>query len=106
MFLTFAHLAQFGTCVTNCVVMIEMLVFVITTKMQLVEASQHHFHLTQCLLSSNPTLVECENTNPNSAFWGALRRSWPPGDQWGHTSVPPGPRSLKTLLLALLLFFL
>ena len=99
--LPFAHLAQFGTYVTNFVVMIEMLVFVTTTKMQLVEASQHHCHLMQCLLSPSSTLVECEDTNLMSAFLGGGEEGHgPPGDQWGHKSVPLGASSLKTLLLA------
>ena len=104
--LTFAHLVQFGTCITNFAVMIEMLVFVTITKMQLVEASQHHCHLTQCLLSPSSTLIECNKNNPTSAFLGAVRRSCSPGDQWGHKNVSLGARSLKTLLLAPPLFFL
>ena len=45
-----------------------MLVIVTVTKMQLVEASQHHCQLTQCLLSPISTLIECDITNPIFTF--------------------------------------
>ena len=70
--LTFAHSAQFETCDTNFGVRMAMLVVVTTTKTQLVEASQYHCHLTQCLLSPSPTLIECENTNCTSTSSGVV----------------------------------
>ena len=97
--LTFANSSQFGTCVTKFVVTMTLLVFLTPTKMQLVGAIQHHCHLTQCLLSPSSMLVECKNTNPTSTFLGAVRRSWLPEDQWGHKSVPLGPRSPNACLL-------
>ena len=54
---------------TNFVVMMTMLVVVTTTKMQLVEASQHFLYLTQCSLTKRLTLIECENTNPTSTSY-------------------------------------
>ena len=83
-----------------------MLVTRMITRTKLPEASQHHCHLPQCLLSPSFTLVECKNTNPTSAFFEPVRRSWLPEDQWGHKSALPGIWSLKTCLLAPLSFFL
>ena len=89
----------------NFVVMMTMLVFVTTTKTQLVEANQHFFSLRQCALSISSTLIECKITNPASTFLGVEMRLWLPWGLWGHTSVLQSPKSQMSMVHALTQFW-
>ena len=62
-------------------------------ELKLVEANQHYYHLTQCLLSPSLTLVECKSTNPTSISYEVVSLLRWPVDLLGHTSDLLGPRS-------------